>query len=112
LPSIKWGGANFWQEKVHELKSFLTISPVTKHLKLRLKKKRSYFNIMKNLLILLTVLAIAATPAMAGTQLEKGPAHKQSAKHHAVAKHPKKQLKKKLTRKLAKHNVRKHKVAV
>ena len=64
---------------------------------------------MKKLLILLTVLAIAATPAMAASQLEKGPAHKQSAKHHVAKKHAKKQLKKKLAKR---NNVRKHKVAV
>jgi len=62
---------------------------------------------MKKLLILLTVLAIAATPALAGTQVEKSKAHKHATKHVAT-KHQKKQLKKKL----AKRNLKKHKVAV
>lgn len=67
---------------------------------------------MKRVLILLTILALAATPAMAGTHLEKGPAHKQAAKHHAVTKHEKKLAKKQLKKKLAKRAARKHKVAV
>ena len=70
---------------------------------------------MKKLLILLTVLGLLATPAMAGTQLEKGPAQKHAA-HHAVAKHKTKKVtrrqKKHLEKKVAKHNSKKHKVAV
>ena len=63
---------------------------------------------MKKVLILLTILALTAGPAMAATQLEAGPAHKQTAKHHATTKHHRKQLK----RKLARHPVRKHKATV
>ena len=66
---------------------------------------------MKKVLVLLTVLGLLATPAMAGTQLEKGTTHHKQAARHAVTKHQKKQLKKKLTRKLAKRNARKHKAA-
>ena len=66
---------------------------------------------MKKVLILLTVLALAAAPAMAATQLEAGPAHKQAGKHHA-AKKQKKQVKKKQAKKLAKHSTKKHRVAV
>lgn len=71
-------------------------------------KETELFYHMKKLLILLTVLALAASPAMAGTQSQKSAKHKQSAKHHVATKHQKKQLKKKL----AKRNARQHKVAV
>jgi hypothetical protein len=62
---------------------------------------------MKKLLILLTVLALVATPAIAGTHLEKSKAHKQATKH-AATRHQKKHLKKKL----AKHYAKKHKALV
>jgi hypothetical protein len=63
---------------------------------------------MKKFLVLLTVLGLLATPAMAGTtHLEKGKAH-----HKQAAKHEKKHVKKKAEKKLAKHSGKKHKVAV
>lgn len=70
---------------------------------------------MKKILVLLTVLGLLATPAMASTHLEKGKAHKQATKH-VETKHQKKQLakhqKKQAEKKLAKRNAKKHKVAV
>lgn len=82
---------------------------------LRLKKKRSYLTFMKKILILLTALALVATPAMAGTHLEKSKGQKHVTKH-AVTKHQKKQLarheKKQAKKKFAKRYSRKHKVAV
>ena len=65
---------------------------------------------MKKFLILLAVLAIAATPAMASTKLEAGQKH--AVKHHAAAKHEKKHLKKKTEKKLAKHSGKKQHKAV
>ena len=67
---------------------------------------------MKKLLILLTVLGLLATPAMAaGTHLEKNAMHhKQAAKHQT--KHQKKHAKKKTEKKVAKRNTKKHKIAV
>jgi hypothetical protein len=62
---------------------------------------------MKKLLILLTVLALVATPALAGTNLEKSPARKHAVKH-AATRHQKKQIKRKLVRRSA----RKHKATV
>lgn len=82
------------------------INGVTELILLRLKKKRSYFNSMKKLFVLLTVLGLLVTPAMAGTRLEKGKAHKQRTKH--VEKHQKKHANKKV----AKHNAKKHKAVV
>jgi len=67
---------------------------------------------MKKFLVLLTVLGMLATPAMAGTHLEKGKAHKQMIKHHVAAKHHKKHVRKKVQKRLAKRSARKHKVAV
>lgn len=61
---------------------------------------------MKKLMILLTVLVIAATPAMAATH--PGKHHKQATKHVAT-KHQKKQMKKRLAKR---NTFRKHKVAV
>jgi hypothetical protein len=82
---------------------------VTKRNQFRLKNKAELFTIMKRALILLTILGLIATPAMAATKLEATHAPKHAAvKHHATTKKEKKQLKKKL----AKHPVRKHKVAV
>ena len=71
---------------------------------------------MKKVLVLLTLLALVATPAMAGTtQLEKGTTPKHATKHVAT-KHHKKQLakheKKQAKKKLAKRNAKNHKVAV
>ena len=64
---------------------------------------------MKRALILLAVLGLAATPVMAATQLEAGPAQKHvTTKSHHAAKHEKKHAKKKL----AKRTTRKHKIAV
>jgi len=81
---------------------------VTKQTALRLKKKRSYFNTMKKFLVLLTALAILATPAMAaGTHLEKKAVH-----HKQATKHQAKHQKKHANRKLARRNTRKHKIAV
>jgi Ni/Co efflux regulator RcnB len=76
---------------------------------LRLKKKRSYFNTMKKFLVLLTVLGLLATPAMAAsTHLEK----KNASHHKQRARHQTKHQKKHANKKVAKHNTRKHKVAV
>lgn len=70
---------------------------------------------MKKLLILLTVLGLLATPAMAGTQLEKDSVHKHATRHVAP-KHKTRKLtrrqKKHLEKKVAKRNARKHKVTV
>ncbi len=64
---------------------------------------------MKRVLILLAILALIATPVMAKQQLEAGPAQKHATtKKHAAKKQQKKHLKKKL----AKHTTRKHKVTV
>lgn len=64
---------------------------------------------MKRVFILLTILGLMATPAMAATKLEAKHALKHATvKHHATTKKEKKQLKKKLAR----HAARKHKVAV
>ena len=62
---------------------------------------------MKRALILLTVLALAATPVMA-EQLEAAPAQKQATTKHHAARHRKQPVKKKV----AKRTVRKHKIAV
>lgn len=72
------------------------------------EKETELFNTMKKLFVLLTVLGILATPAMAaGTHLEKNTVHhKQAARHHT--KHQKKHANKKV----AKRNARKHKIAV
>ena len=72
---------------------------------------------MKKVLILLTVLALAASPAVASNKLEAGAGKKQvQAKHHVLTQKEKKQAKKKQekkhAKKLAKRNARKHKVAV
>jgi len=71
---------------------------------------------MKKILVLLTLLGLLATPAMAGgTHLEKNTLHhKQTLKHGT--RHHKKQLtrrqNKKAQKKLSKRNARKHKIAV
>jgi len=72
---------------------------------------------MKRVLILLTILGLAAAPVMAKTQLEAAPVKKHAAaKHQALTrqqkKQQKKQVKKKLEKKQAKRAARKHKVAV
>jgi hypothetical protein len=67
---------------------------------------------MKRALILLTILGLLATPAMAKQHLEAAPAQKHAtAKKHAV-KHTAKKEKKHLKKKEAKRAARKHKVAV
>jgi len=70
---------------------------------------------MKKILVLLTVLGLLATPAMASTHLEKK-SHQQTIKHHVQTKHAKKKLakreKKHAAKKIARRNARKHKVAV
>jgi Ni/Co efflux regulator RcnB len=71
---------------------------------------------MKKILILLAVLAVAATPMMASAKLEASHTKKQSLKHHVETKHQKKHLTKRQTKqsqkKLAKRNgIRKHKTA-
>jgi Ni/Co efflux regulator RcnB len=71
---------------------------------------------MKKILILLAVLAMAATPVMASTKLEASHPKKQALKHHVQTRHQKKQLtrrqKKQAAKKLAKRHARKHKAAV
>ncbi len=63
---------------------------------------------MKKFLVLLTALAILATPAMAaGTHLEKNTVH-----HKHIVKHQAKHQKKHTNKKLAKRSMRKHKIAV
>jgi len=72
------------------------------------KMIRANLTTMKRALILLTILAVAATPVMA-QQIEATPAQTQATtKHHAAAKHKKQHVKKKV----AKHATRKHKMAV
>jgi hypothetical protein len=67
---------------------------------------------MKKILVLLTVLGLLATPAMAaGTHLEKNTLHhKQAARHET--KHKNKHLRKKAEKRVAKRSARKHKIAV
>ena len=72
---------------------------------------------MKKILILLALLAIAATPVTASTKLESNHHVKHGAKHQLESKHQKKQLAKRHNKqsqkKLAKRNgLRKHKTAV
>lgn len=70
---------------------------------------------MKKVFILLAVLGLLATPAMAGTQLEKDPAQKHAVKHVAPkhkTKHLTRHKKKHLEKKLAKRSAKKHKVTV
>jgi hypothetical protein len=64
---------------------------------------------MKRVFILLTILALTATPAMAVAKLEAAHAPKHATTKHKVAT---KQQKKHLKKKMAKHATRKHKVAV
>ena len=63
---------------------------------------------MKKFLVLLTVLGLLATPAMAaGKHLEKNSVH-----HKQAVKHARKHHQKHANKKLAKRNARKHKIAV